>query len=387
MSEESADKPHEATPRKLDEARKRGEIPKVTDLTATAALAGLLALALLPGGWVPLRLGETGAAMLDRADLLSSALLGGGVAAAGTILQAVLVAIAPAFVVPLLAVIAVLTGLRAVVFAPSRLEPKLSRISPVAIAGQKFGPSGLFEFAKNLVKLTIIGAVLWAYVLSRLPRMLATPHQAPGPATAEMLRMMAEFLALVVVVMAVLALLDHLWQVFDHRRRQRMSHQELREEFRQSEGDPLLKQTRRQRATEIATNRMLLEVPTADVVIVNPTHYAVALRWDRSSPGAPVCVAKGVDAVAARIREIATRSGVPIHPDPPTARALHAATDLGQEIAAEHYAPVAAAIRFAETMRQRARARQGPPAAAAAPSGRTPAARAPDRPPQPPGRR
>ena len=134
-----------------------------------------------------------------------------------------------------------------------------------------------------------------------------------------------------------------------------MSHKELTDEAKQAEGDPHMKQQRRQRGHEIAMNKMIAEVPTADVVIVNPTHYAVALKWDRSTPGAPECVAKGVDNVAARIREIAQENAVPIHSDPPTARALYASVNLGEEIAPEHYKPVAAAIRFAEAMREKAR--------------------------------
>jgi len=151
--------------------------------------------------------------------------------------------------------------------------------------------------------------------------------------------------------------IDVVWQRFDHARRLRMSFQELREENRQSEGDPHVKAQRRNRAEAIATNRMLLDVPKADVVIVNPTHVAVALRWSRAKGSAPVCVAKGEDAVALRIREVAETAGVPLHADPPTARALHAAVPVGREIAPEHYRTVAAAIRFSERMRAAARAR------------------------------
>lgn len=106
-------------------------------------------------------------------------------------------------------------------------------------------------------------------------------------------------------------------------------------------------------------NRMLADVPKADVVVVNPTHYAVALQWNRRAGRAPVCLAKGTDEIAARIREAAAAAGVPIHSDPPTARALHAVIDIGREIRPEHYAPVAAAIRYAERMRKRARDRKG----------------------------
>jgi flagellar biosynthetic protein FlhB len=164
-------------------------------------------------------------------------------------------------------------------------------------------------------------------------------------------------MALVVLVMVVVGGLDQLWQIFDHRQRQRMTHQEMREEHKDSEGDPHIRQQRRQRAIAAATAQMVAAVPKSAVVIVNPTHYAVALRWSPGDKGAPVCVAKGVDEVAARIREAAIEAGVPIHSDPPTARALHATTRIGDEISSSHYAAVAAAIRFAEAMRVKSRAR------------------------------
>jgi len=145
-----------------------------------------------------------------------------------------------------------------------------------------------------------------------------------------------------------------MWQLFQHQRRNRMSRQELVDENKDSEGDPHTKLQRRQRGQAIAMNQMLTDVGRADVIVVNPTHYAVALKWQRGDRTAPICVAKGVDEIAARIREAGAAAGVPIHSDPPTARALHATVELGAPIRPEHYSAVAAAIRFAEAMRKRA---------------------------------
>ena len=129
----------------------------------------------------------------------------------------------------------------------------------------------------------------------------------------------------------------------------------MTDEAKNSEGDPHLKQERRQRAFAASQNQMMKDVPSADVIIVNPTHYAVALKWSRLPGEAPVCVAKGVDEIAATIRRLGAEAGVPIHSDPPTARALFAAVEIGAQIRHDDYAPVAAAIRFAEDMRRRAR--------------------------------
>jgi len=130
----------------------------------------------------------------------------------------------------------------------------------------------------------------------------------------------------------------------------------MMDETKEAEGDPHLKNERRQRGHRIATNRMLADVPGADVVIVNPAHYAVALKWSRLPGEAPICVAKGVDEIAAAIREAARGAGVPIHADPPTARVLHATTRIGAQIPEGQYRAVAVAIRFAEDMRRKARA-------------------------------
>ena len=168
-------------------------------------------------------------------------------------------------------------------------------------------------------------------------------------------RLAIEFLAVVFIVSMTIGGLDYLWQYQEHMRKNRMSLKELKDEHKDSEGDPHMKQKRRQRGQEIATNQMMANAAGADVVIVNPTHYSVALKWSRKKGEAPICVAKGVDEIALRIREIAQENGIPIHSDPPTARALYATTELGWQIAPEHYMAVAAAIRFSEAMRKRAR--------------------------------
>ena len=360
MSEEqSGEKEHEATQKKLDDARARGEVIRSAELAVAAGYGGLLLAALAGGAAALSEFGHHGAALLGRSDMLSLTLLGGGAATAGAVILGAVTPLAGFFLIPAVAVVAVIFAQRAWVFAPEKLLPKLSRIDPVSNAKQKFGRSGLFEFAKSTVKLILISALLGLFLTTRLPRILVAQNLEPGLAVADLARMIVEFLFLVLIVAAVLGALDYLWQRHEHLRKNRMSRQELMDELKQSEGDPHMRGQRRQRAEAIAMNRMLADVPRADVVIVNPTHYAVALRWDRAGGRAPVCVAKGVDEVAARIREAAATAGVPLHSDPPTARALHATIRIGQEVRPEHYGPVAAAIRFAERMRQRARARRG----------------------------
>ncbi|MGY6632705.1 MAG: EscU/YscU/HrcU family type III secretion system export apparatus switch protein [Alkalilacustris sp.] len=354
QEDESAEKEFEPTQRKLDEARRKGEVPKSNDLVTAAAYAGMALSGLALGAGALLAVGDAGIVLFDQADRLAALAQGGARPVIGGLMLHILGALSPLFVVPMVAAIAALLAQQALVFAPEKLQPKMSRISPLSNAKQKFGRSGLFEFAKSTVKLLIIGTLLWFFLMARLPRILGTIHLGPGLVSVEMLQLVLEFLVLVVTILVAIGALDFFWQRHEHFRKQRMTHKEMRDEMKNTEGDPHMKQARRQKGQDIATNRMLTEVPKADVVIVNPTHYAVALKWNRAAGGAPVCVAKGVDEVAASIRRLAAEHGVPIHSDPPTARALHATVALKEEIAPEHYRAVAAAIRFAERMRKRA---------------------------------
>ena len=292
-------------------------------------------------------------------DRLMGHVLGpGGPGLAGAILGEALWDLAPVFLVPIVAVLLSLFAQQAVTFSGDKLQPKLSRLSILGNAKRKFGASGLVEFAKACVKLGAIAAALFLYLAGDLDRMV-------GAATAE-----PQVVGRMMLELADGAARRHLPdRGGDRRGRPRLaalrSHapppdvatRTCARRTRQSEGDPHMKAQRRSRAEAIATNRMLLDVPKADVVIVNPTHVAVALKWSRARGSAPVCVAKGEDELALKIREIAATARVPVHEDPPTARALHATVAIGREIAPEHYRAVAAAIRFADRMRQAARAR------------------------------
>lgn len=357
MSEQDSalEKEFEPTEHKLAEQRRKGEVPRSTDLNTAAALLGLLLASLASGYFMIRELGDLGMVLLGQSDRLSALVSARATAPIGGVLLHVAGAVAPFFVLPLVMVLGSLFLQRALIFAPEKLEPKMSRLSLIENAKSKFGRNGLFEFAKAAVKLAIVTALLVAFGVHHLTDILGSMTVSPGQASALMVSLVLRFLGLVLVLWLGIGAIDYLWQRAEHMRQNRMSHQELRDEMKQTEGDPHSKAERRRRGREIASNRMLDAVPEASVVIVNPTHYAVALKWSPQSPRAPVCVAKGVDEMAARIRERAQAAGVAIHSDPATARALFATIKLDQEIKPEHYAAVAAAIRFAETLRAKAR--------------------------------
>lgn len=353
---DSAEKSHEATPQKLENARKKGELPKSTDLTAAGSYLGLIIAIWVVG---PFALGHFGAVLsgfFESADRLSR---NSFEASGGPLLNSLMMDVSMSgggfFAVPMIFVLIVLTVQRAWVFAPEKLLPKLSRISPISGAKNKFGANGLFEFGKSAFKLCVVSTILFFFVRHHLDDLISTPAIAAKQTASYMMSLITEFLLLIFLMTLLVGGVDYLWQVASHLRKNRMSRKEVEDESKANEGDPHHKQTRRQRGYEIAMNQMLSDVPKADVIMVNPTHYAVALQWDKSSVGAPVCIAKGVDEIAARIREIAEESSIPIHTDPPTTRAVFATVDIGMQIQPDHYHAVAAAIRFAEKMRRRSR--------------------------------
>jgi len=353
--DESGEKSHEPTQKKLDDARRKGEIPKSSDLTTAAAYGGLL-LALTAFGMSSIStIGTALANLIGRADTLSTLWFQGSAAPltlglVGTLTPPLLIW----FGLPGLAALLVTVAQRAFVVAPDKLQPKLSRISLLSNAKNKFGRSGLFEFAKSFFKLSIYSVVLGLFLLWQMPDILTAAQLNPAMALSTLARLAINFLTIVLAISAGIGVIDLLWQHKEHHRKHMMTRKELTDEVKQSEGDPHFKQQRRQRGYDIAMNQMLADVPDADVVVVNPQHYAVALKWTRAAGAAPICVAKGVDEIAARIRETAAEAAVPIHRDPPTARALFASVGVGEEIHPQHYQAVAAAIRFAETMRAKA---------------------------------
>lgn len=354
--DDEGDKQFEPSQKKLDDARKKGEIAKSADLTTAAAYGGFLLVSMTIGPAALIGLSTAMSVLLGQShDLAAEMFAGAGTAFHAGILKEVFWGTAPWFAFPAILAILAVIAQQAVLFTPSKIAPKLNRISPLSGVKNKFGRQGLFEFFKSMTKLIIYSVIMGFFLVGQMDRILGSIRLPPALILAELGRMVVALTAIVLLVALVLGGIDYLWQRAEHIRKNRMSHKEMMDEHKQAEGDPVMKQQRRQRAQEIAMNQMLADVPTADVVIVNPTHFAVALKWDRATASAPICVAKGVDEIAARIRELAHENAVPLHSDPPTARALHASVDIGQEISPDHYQAVAAAIRFAEAIRQKAR--------------------------------
>jgi len=355
MSAQDAEKSFEPSQKRLDEARKRGDVPSSADLS-TAGVYGALALGLTVLGPQAIdRLGVAASGLLAQSDLISQTWLRSARAPTLGALISFGAPILALMILPLGAALAVTIAQRGITFAPDRIAPKWSRISPLAGLGQKFGANGLFSFGKSFFKMIAVCVLVAGLVPRYGDHVMQSLRYSAGQTTVLMLQIVIQVLILAFLASLVFGALEYGWQWLQHRRRNMMTRQEMVEEQKESEGDPQTKGQRQQKGREIAMAQMLQDVAKADVVLVNPTHYAVALKWRRGDRLAPICLAKGVDDVAARIRAKAAEAGVPVHRDPPTARAIFATVELGQPIRPEHYKSVAAAIRFAEAMRKKAK--------------------------------
>lgn len=355
MSEDSdQEKEHAPTQKKLDDARKKGEIPRSQDLTTAGMYAGVLIALVGFGSEIVMKFGGIAMTMIDRPDALSKLIFAeSGTSVFKQYFSGLLKSLTPLFLFPGAIVLIVLLSTRSIVFAPEKITPKLSRISMLSNAKNKFGRSGIFEFLKSMSKLLVYSLVLAVFLSHKLPEIIGVLSASPAMAGRMLATLSIQFLSIVFVISLALGGGDYMWQMQEHIRKNRMSMQDMKDEQKSAEGDPHAKQQRRQKGYEIAMNSMMSAIPDADVVIVNPTHYAVVLTWSRDQGSAPTCVAKGVDELAHRIREVANENAIPIHSDPPTSRALFASVEVGQEVPPDLYRAVAAAIRFSEEIRSK----------------------------------
>ncbi|NGX96859.1 MAG: flagellar biosynthesis protein FlhB [Candidatus Afipia apatlaquensis] len=238
------------------------------------------------------------------------------------------------------------------VFSTEPLNPKFSKISPMAGFQRLFGKQAGANFLKGIFKVVLLGVVMFLVLWPERHRVDAMIRFDPMSILNVTKTISVQLMGTVVAALALVAALDYLFQYRQWFERQKMSLEEIKEEYKQSEGDPHIKGRIRQLRHARAKKRMMAAVPTASVIITNPTHYAVALKYDRGM-AAPVCVAKGVDALALKIREIATANNIPIVENVPLARALHATVDIDDEIPVEHYHAVAEVIGYVMKLKRR----------------------------------
>ncbi len=262
-------------------------------------------------------------------------------------------ATAPLIALVLVAGVGAVLGQTGFLLSPAALRPNLARISPAAGLRRLLGPDSLIEAGRSLVKLLVIGIAVWRALAADMPALAQAPFQDVAGLPGRLAGMVARLLVSVLAAQAGIAVLDLAWVRFRHTQGLPMSREDIREEHKEIDGDPRVKARLRRLRLQRVRRRMLAAVPKATVVVTNPTHYAVALAYDRAQNAAPRVVAKGVDSMAERIREVAREHAVPLVPNPPPARALYR-LDLDAEVPSEHYKAVAEIIAFVWRLRGRA---------------------------------
>jgi flagellar biosynthetic protein FlhB len=346
MAEENdgASKTEEPTRRRLDEARKNGDIPKSPDVAPFATLAASGAVVIVLGGLGARQMTERLIPFIQRPEAIDLSGNGGvGVAqAAARAAEPMMWALAAS----ILAAIAANVVQQGFVWSAAKLAPDPSRLSPMTGLKRMFGIDGLVHFGKSIAKVVALGFVAWMVLKSRatmLQNLAAMDIAAILPFSAEVFK--ALFIG-VLIVLGVIALADFMWQRQRFMQRLRMTKEEVKQDTKDTDGDPHVKAKLRAQRMARSKKRMIQAVPKATLVVMNPTHYAVALRYVQGETPAPLCVAKGVDALALKIREVAEAHGIAVVEDAPLARALYATMEIDQTIPREHYEAVAKIIGF-----------------------------------------
>lgn len=348
---EQSEKTEDPSQRKLDEARKNADVVKSQEVTTWFSMLGGAFLFGTLGPPAARGLAERLTDILANADQVEI----GGAAFDGFVTDLAQSMFAVALLpLGVLAICAVAGNMlqHAPVLSLEPLKPKFSKISPIAGFKRLFSTEALINFAKGLLKLSVIGVVIFMVLWPERDRLETMMTEELDVLLLDFQQLALKVFVSVLSVVTLIAGADYLYQRHKWWNRQKMTVKEVRDEYKQAEGDPHVKSKIRQLRQERGRQRMMAAVPEAAVVITNPTHFAVALKYDRSM-AAPVCVAKGVDAVALRIRGVAEEHQVPIVENPPLARALYAGVDIDQTIPAEHFKAVAQVIGYVMRLKER----------------------------------
>ncbi|MBU0674041.1 MAG: flagellar biosynthesis protein FlhB [Proteobacteria bacterium] len=354
MADESSgqEKTEQPTPRRISEARKKGDVAKSMEVPSAAVLLTSLLTLYLSGEYILKQsmnlvshyLKNTGQISVNPADI--AFLTREGMTMAATI------------TLPLMTVI-VLTGLLAnfaqigALYAPDKIAPKLSKINPIQGFSNLFSKQTLAQTIKSTLKVLVITLVAYHEINKVLPGILPLMDQPPYPILAFMARTAFWIFFKSALVIAVLAAADYTFQRWQFTEKMKMTKQEVKEEAKQTEGDPYVKGRIRSIQMEMARRRMMAEVPKADVVITNPTHLAVALRYDSSKMNAPLVTAKGAGLIAQRIKEIALENSIPLMEDKPLARALYQEVDLNKSIPVNLFQAVAEVLAYVYSLKKK----------------------------------
>jgi len=342
---DDAQRTEEPTAKRLSDARKKGDAPKSQEVTVTILLAAAALCLWLFAGPAAHKTASALKGFVDHPHMIEVS--GPALLAIFTnTAQTVGAALAMLGVVLMFGALAGNMVQARPVFTTERMKPSLSKLSPLKGLGRIFGPSGLVNFAKGLGKLVIMGALIGGFLWAERFRVVGLVGQDGAGVLQLSASLVLQLLVSVVAVMAVLAGLDFMWQSHAWKKRLRMTREEVKREMKETDGDPQVRARQRQTRDARARQRTIAAVKEASVVIMNPTHFAVALAYEDGVNAAPICTAKGMDELALRMRQVARDHNVPVVENPPLARALHANAEIDREIPVAHYEAVAKIIGF-----------------------------------------
>lgn len=348
------EKTEEATPRKKEEARKKGQAPRSAELsTILTLLAAFMVLRMLGNSLLKTWLEYFNQALSP--EMLNMTIANGE---NGQLFLWHL-KIFLQFFLPIglgIMVVGVLVNYLQTggLFSLDPLKPKFDRINPLQGFKRLFSPRSLVELVKSLLKLAIVGYLLWGSLRNELfPLSQSAFHMNSLTTVAHYWDLMHKIAIRIISALLVLAVLDYVYQRWEYNKSLRMTKKELKDEYKQMEGDPQIKGKIRQRQRQMAMRRMMQDVPKADVIITNPTHYAIALKYDGTNMSAPQVLAKGEGFIAARIREVATEKEIPLVENPPLAQALYKAVQVGEFVPAHLYQAVAEVLAFVYRLKRR----------------------------------
>jgi flagellar biosynthetic protein FlhB len=345
MAEDKSQQTEQPTQRRLDQAADKGDVVKSQEVTTfVVLLGGTLSIAIF-GKSTAESFTQMFRVFLEQPDQMAVDPKGLMLLMGATVLHVGLL-LAPIF--------AVLVGMAfaghvlqtGFVFSAERLKPDLSKLSLLSGLKRIFGLEGISNLVKGLLKIAIVGAAVWTVVWPMRSQFGLLLDESPADTAGDMAHLIIRIMIAALAVLAVVAVLDYSLQRYRFIQRNRMSKQEVKDEMKQTDGDPAVKARIRKVRFERSRRRMMAAVPEATVVIINPTHFAVALKYESGKMAAPICVAKGMDALALRIRAVAEEAEVPIVENPPLARALYASVELDEAVPAEHYKAVAQVIGY-----------------------------------------
>ncbi|MDR1692652.1 MAG: flagellar biosynthesis protein FlhB [Oscillospiraceae bacterium] len=341
------EKTEKATPKKREDARKKGQVLKSSEVNTAALTASMFVILFAMGGWISDGAGDLLTSFFSRIGEVDATPTAADASSAfNQAMWQLLWLLFPVLAVALLMGVLVNVAQIGFLFTAETIKPKFSKISPLQGFKRIFSMRSVVELFKAVLKITLVGVIVYQEFSKHFGSFAMMMYLEPGPAAASIVSMSMGVAVRACAVLIGIGLADLLYQWWEYERNLRMSKEEIKQEFKEMEGDPLIRSKRKEKQRQMSMMRMMRAIPQADVVITNPTHYAVAIRYNEKESDAPVVLAKGKDRIALRIREIAIQHRVEIVENKPVAQALYLSCEIGQKIPAELFAAVAEILAY-----------------------------------------